>query len=47
LRPGELPKITNWEVREDTGQVRPPKGTTHVVIDTPAGLHGKKLDCRC
>jgi chromosome partitioning protein len=24
--------------------VRPPKGTTHVVIDTPAGLHGKKLD---
>jgi chromosome partitioning protein len=24
--------------------VRPPKGTTHVVLDTPAGLHGRKLD---
>ena len=24
--------------------VRPPKGTTHAVIDTPAGLHGKRLD---
>ncbi|MDH4290017.1 MAG: ParA family protein, partial [Aquincola sp.] len=24
--------------------VRPPKGTTHVVLDTPAGLHDKKLD---
>jgi chromosome partitioning protein len=20
-----------------------PKGTTHVVLDTPAGLHGKRL----
>ncbi|HEV8692207.1 MAG TPA: ParA family protein [Ideonella sp.] len=43
LRHSELPKITNWEVREETGQVRPPKGTSHVVIDTPAGMHGKKL----
>ena len=24
--------------------VRPPKGTTHVVLDTPAGLHGKRLN---
>ena len=22
----------------------PPKGTTHVVLDTPAGLHGKRLN---
>jgi chromosome partitioning protein len=22
---------------------KPPKGTTHVVLDTPAGLHGKRL----
>jgi chromosome partitioning protein len=43
LRPPGLPAITGWEMREATGQVRPPKGTTHVVIDTPAGLHGKKL----
>ena len=24
--------------------MRPPKGTTHVVLDTPAGLHGKRMD---
>ena len=43
LRPPAAPAIANWEIREDTGQVRPPKGTTHVVVDTPAGLHDKKL----
>lgn len=43
LRPPAAPAITNWEIREETGQVRPPKGTTHVVVDTPAGLHDKKL----
>jgi chromosome partitioning protein len=43
LRPPGLPAITGWEIRDATGQVRPPKGTTHVVVDTPAGLHGKKL----
>jgi chromosome partitioning protein len=43
LRPAALPTIQRWdEVRE--GVVRPPKGVTHVVLDTPAGLHGKKLD---
>lgn len=44
LRPAAAPAITNWEIREETGQVRPPKGTTHVVIDCPAALHGKKLN---
>jgi chromosome partitioning protein len=44
LRPDAAPVITNWDIREDTGQVRPPKGTTHVVIDCPAALHGKKLN---
>lgn len=44
LRPDAAPKITNWEIREETGHVRPPKGTTHVVIDCPAALHGKKLN---
>jgi chromosome partitioning protein len=44
LRPDAAPVITNWEIREATGQVRPPKGTSHVVIDCPAALHGKKLD---
>ncbi|MEK8030293.1 ParA family protein [Ideonella sp. DXS29W] len=43
LRPPAAPRIAPWEIRAETGQVRPPKGTTHVVIDAPAGLHGKKL----
>lgn len=43
LRPALLPQIRGWDLAHDA-VVRPPKGTTHVVIDTPAGLHGKKLD---
>jgi chromosome partitioning protein len=43
LRPEGIPRITNWDVTHDD-IVRPPKGTTHVVLDTPAGLHGKRLD---
>jgi len=43
LRPANLPPIRGWDVAADT-LVRPPKGTTHVVLDTPAGLHGKRLD---
>jgi chromosome partitioning protein len=43
LRPQGLPKITAWEVAAGD-VVRPPKGTTHIVLDTPAGLHGKRLD---
>jgi len=43
LRPAGLPAISTWELLRD-GVVRPPKGTTHAVIDTPAGLHGKRLD---
>ncbi|HEX7441761.1 MAG TPA: ParA family protein [Caldimonas sp.] len=43
LRPAGLPRIETWEVAHDD-VVRPPKGTTHVVLDTPAGLHGKRLD---
>ena len=42
LRPPSLPQISSWDVSED-GPAHPPKGTTHVVLDTPAGLHGKKL----
>ena len=42
LRPPGLPAISAWEIRP--GQpARPPRETTHVVLDTPAGLHGKKL----
>lgn len=43
LRPAVLPEIKPWEVAHDE-VVRPPKGTTHVVLDTPAGLHDKRLD---
>jgi len=43
LRPAGLATISPWEIAHDA-VVRPPKGTTHVVLDTPAGLHGKRLD---
>jgi chromosome partitioning protein len=42
LRPPGARPIQGWAI--DEGQVaRPPKGVTHVVLDTPAGLHGKAL----
>jgi chromosome partitioning protein len=37
-----LPRIDGWEIEVDK-PARPPAGTTHAVLDTPAGLHGKKL----
>ena len=43
LRRAALPTIQGWEVAEDD-IVKPPKGVTHVVLDTPAGIHGKRLD---
>ena len=43
IRPFELPTIDTWEIGPDD-IARPPKGTTHVVLDTPAGLHGKRLE---
>jgi chromosome partitioning protein len=43
LRPPQLPAIRGWDVAAND-VVRPPKGTSHVVLDTPAGLHGKRLD---
>ena len=43
IRPQAARTITTWDLSQDE-VVRPPKGTTHVVLDTPAGLHGKRLD---
>jgi len=43
LRPPQVPTIRAWDVAGND-IVRPPKGTTHVVLDTPAGLHVKRLD---
>ncbi|KNZ31985.1 MAG: cobyrinic acid a,c-diamide synthase [Methylibium sp. NZG] len=42
-RPAGLPTIASWEVAHNH-IVRPPKGTTHLVLDTPAGLHGERLN---
>ena len=42
-RPLGLPAIASWEVAHNH-IVRPPKGTTHLVLDTPAGLHGDRLN---
>jgi chromosome partitioning protein len=36
-------RIASWELG-DGEVVRPPRGTTHVVLDTPAGLNGRQLD---
>lgn len=43
IRPFELPTIQTWDIGPDN-IARPPKGTTRVVLDTPAGLHGKMLE---
>jgi chromosome partitioning protein len=43
LRPGSLPPIAAWEIA-DGHLAKPPKGTTHIVLDTPAGLSGARLD---
>lgn len=43
LRPASLPPIQSWEIAD--GHIgKPPKGTTHMVLDTPAGLHGGKFE---
>ncbi|WP_423198230.1 MULTISPECIES: nucleotide-binding protein [unclassified Cupriavidus] len=39
LRPAAAAPIHSWDINADH-IARPPKGTTHVVLDTPAGLHG-------
>lgn len=43
LRAPSLPYIATWDLAPDR-PARPPKDVSHVVLDTPAGLHGKKLD---
>jgi chromosome partitioning protein len=39
LRPAAARPIQAWDIGPDL-IAKPPKGTTHVVLDTPAGLHG-------
>ncbi|MBU6368527.1 MAG: ParA family protein [Burkholderiales bacterium] len=41
LRPPGATKIATWELQADLVlTAKPPRGTTHVVIDTPGGLGG-------
>ncbi|MDQ8021775.1 MAG: ParA family protein [Moraxellaceae bacterium] len=41
-RPKGLPAISGWDI--EAGQpAKPPRGTTHAVLDTPAALHGGAL----
>jgi chromosome partitioning protein len=42
MRPPTAPTIQGWDIGKDD-VARPPKGITHVVLDTPAGLQGKDL----
>ena len=42
LRPPGARPIVSWDVTPDL-VAKPPKGTTHVVLDTPAGLNGWRL----
>lgn len=43
LRPPQARPIASWDISPDL-IVKPPKGTTHVVLDTPAGLHGWRFN---
>ena len=43
LRPAAARPIHTWEMSAEQ-IARPPRGTTHVVIDTPAGLHGWRFN---
>ena len=40
LRPPGARPISTWEIGPDN-IVKPPRGVTHVVLDTPAGMHGR------
>lgn len=42
LRSPALPRIASWEITSGH-PAQPPRDTSHVVLDTPAGLHGKEL----
>ena len=43
LRPPAARPIATWDVNADL-IVKPPRGTTHVVLDTPGGLHGWRFN---
>ena len=42
VRPRQARPIVTWDA-SSTDVLKPPRGTTHVVLDTPAGIHGRLL----
>ena len=42
LRSPSLRPISSWQI-ERGRLAKPPKGTTHIVLDTPAGFHGGRF----
>ena len=43
LRPVAARPIATWDITADL-IAKPPRGTTHVVLDTPGGLHGWRFN---
>ena len=43
LRPPAARPISTWDITADL-IAKPPRGTTHVVLDTPGGLHGWRFN---
>jgi chromosome partitioning protein len=43
LRNPQAREIKTWDATDDGSVVRPPRGTTHAVLDSPAGLHGSRF----
>lgn len=43
LRSPALPPIQSWDIG-DGHIARPPKGTTHIILDTPAGFDGARFE---
>lgn len=42
LRPANLPEIKSWDIGSE-GLAKTPRGVSHVVLDTPAGVTGERL----
>ena len=42
IRAAELPTIRGWDAREDALD-KPPNDTDYLILDAPAGIHGKEL----
>mgnify|MGYP001572620018 FL=1 len=40
IRSADLPVIHGWDAREDD-LAKPPHGTDYLILDAPAGIHGK------